>query len=281
MYDIDIALLRRKIVNAFNLEELNTLCFDLAVDFDELRGSSKGAKARELIKYMQRHNRLDELFAACQVSRPSVDWAACIQRKSRSPAPSRPPALTQVKGIGPTFANRLQARGIDTIEKLVALDEAKLAAFLGVNGRADAILTEAHKILNPPRAAIPKILQKVKGVGPTYAAKLYQAGVETIEEIADLNPHDLKRVLGARSSKRTNAILQEATRMVANCQHRGEKHPLERITGIGPAFARRLCRAGIDTIEELSGLDAHILAEILPINLEKAAHILRDAREMR
>lgn len=277
----DIALLRRKIVNAFNWEELSTLCFDLGVEFEELEGKSKGAKARELIKYMQRHNRLDDLFAACQSNRPSVDWNACIPQKSRSPSPSQSPALTQVKGIGATFARRLQANGIQTIEELAALDEAQLTDYLGANGRADAILTEAHKILTPPRAAAPKILQKVKGIGPKYAARLFQAGIETILEIANLTPQDLQNLFGTRSAKRANAIWQEATRMVANCQRKGGKQPLEIVTGIGPAYAQRLCRAGIDTIEELCQLDAPMLAEILPISLKQAARILRAAREMR
>jgi hypothetical protein len=40
----------------FNLEELRALCFDLGLDYDELRGEVKSAKARELITVMLRQN---------------------------------------------------------------------------------------------------------------------------------------------------------------------------------------------------------------------------------
>lgn len=41
----------------FDLEELRTLCFELGVDYDNLRGEGKSAKMRELITYLQ-HRRL-------------------------------------------------------------------------------------------------------------------------------------------------------------------------------------------------------------------------------
>jgi len=41
--------LHRLLVRHFDLEELRTLAFDLGVDFDDLRGEGKSAKARELI----------------------------------------------------------------------------------------------------------------------------------------------------------------------------------------------------------------------------------------
>ena len=56
-----------------NLEEFRTLCFRLSVDFDSLEGSAKSAKARELVLYMTRHGRLDELIAAIQQERPGVN----------------------------------------------------------------------------------------------------------------------------------------------------------------------------------------------------------------
>jgi hypothetical protein len=46
---------------AFDLEELRTLCFDLQIDFDSLRGEGKEAKARELILFVLRHNQSTQL----------------------------------------------------------------------------------------------------------------------------------------------------------------------------------------------------------------------------
>ncbi len=62
------------LVEHFDLDELRTLCFDLGVDYDELRGEVKSTKARELITVMLRHNRVAELAGKLQVLRPNVDW---------------------------------------------------------------------------------------------------------------------------------------------------------------------------------------------------------------
>ncbi len=46
----------------YNLEELAQLCFALNVDYDELAGQTKSAKTRELVQFMGRRGRLDELI---------------------------------------------------------------------------------------------------------------------------------------------------------------------------------------------------------------------------
>jgi predicted flap endonuclease-1-like 5' DNA nuclease len=281
----DIACLRQKIEAFFDLEEMHTLCFDLGVNFDAISGKGIGAKSRELVKYFQKRSRLEDLFDACQQKRPKGNWQDCIrQSPAKTPRQAAKPQeknklFQQVKGIGPTFSRRLQAADISSLEQLAALSESKLTQILQVNGRAAPILEETNRLLNPPRLIMPQLLQKVKGIGPRYAHKLYQAGVETIEELAALNPAELKNILGIKSGKRANAVLLEATKMILACQRKGKNLPLEVVNGIGPAFAQRLCRAGIDTVKELLWLDADKLAEILPIGLERAAAILTAARQ--
>jgi HEAT repeat protein/energy-coupling factor transporter ATP-binding protein EcfA2 len=66
--------LHRLLVDHFDLDELRTLCFDLKVDFDTLRGDEKSAKARELITVMLHQNRLAELAGKLQGLRPKVAW---------------------------------------------------------------------------------------------------------------------------------------------------------------------------------------------------------------
>lgn len=71
--------LRQLLVQHFDLEELQTLCFDVQVDFEELAGGTKSAKVRELVAYLQRENRLDALLGAAASARPSVQWPSRIQ----------------------------------------------------------------------------------------------------------------------------------------------------------------------------------------------------------
>jgi hypothetical protein len=62
----DVRQLQRQLVDQFNLAELQDLCFSLEVEFEDLAGSGKSAKARELVLYMQRRGQLDRLVEAIQ-----------------------------------------------------------------------------------------------------------------------------------------------------------------------------------------------------------------------
>jgi hypothetical protein len=52
--------------------ELQTLCFDLDIDYDDLSGGAKSDKARELIQYLERRGRLPELVPQLRRSRPDI-----------------------------------------------------------------------------------------------------------------------------------------------------------------------------------------------------------------
>ncbi|MGD9100274.1 MAG: hypothetical protein PVF45_07315, partial [Anaerolineae bacterium] len=58
----------------FDIEEFQTLCYDLDVDYDNLRGEGKISKIRELLKLMGRHGRLEELVDAVRRRRPHLVW---------------------------------------------------------------------------------------------------------------------------------------------------------------------------------------------------------------
>ena len=67
---VDPANLRQALDEKFDPEEIRNLCFDLRIDFDNLRG--EGKKARELVAYCQRHDRLEELATRITTLRPGV-----------------------------------------------------------------------------------------------------------------------------------------------------------------------------------------------------------------
>jgi hypothetical protein len=66
--------LRRILVERFDLEELRTLCFDLSIDYDALRGEGKEARARELIAHLQRRRQLDQLTSYIRQHRPDIQF---------------------------------------------------------------------------------------------------------------------------------------------------------------------------------------------------------------
>ncbi len=64
----DPATLRRILDEKFDQEEIQNLCFDLGIDFGNLPG--EGKKAREVVAYCQRRDRLKELSACIARLRP-------------------------------------------------------------------------------------------------------------------------------------------------------------------------------------------------------------------
>lgn len=66
--------LRRKLANSFTDDGLNTLCFDLGVDYEALPGSDIEAKSREIVKYFRDAGRIPDLVERCSVLRSGVTW---------------------------------------------------------------------------------------------------------------------------------------------------------------------------------------------------------------
>jgi len=68
------AIVREQIDSVFGIEDLRTICFDLSIDFDNLRGEAKVDKIRELIIFVERSGRLRELIEICRRMRPNAVW---------------------------------------------------------------------------------------------------------------------------------------------------------------------------------------------------------------
>ena len=65
---------RQGLDDHFNDGELRDLCFECNVDPENLPGTTKSDRARELLMYMRRHGRLTQLVAKARVLRPQVSW---------------------------------------------------------------------------------------------------------------------------------------------------------------------------------------------------------------
>ena len=67
--------LRHILGEYFDEDDLQVLCFDLQVDYEELPGETKSQKAAALITHMARLDRVAELIDLCSQARPNVPWA--------------------------------------------------------------------------------------------------------------------------------------------------------------------------------------------------------------
>jgi len=77
--------LRQLLVEYFGDEELRTLCFDLAIDYDDLPGVGKAGKARELVTYCVHHGRFSELVKAVKDRRPSAPGISMLPKHNPVP----------------------------------------------------------------------------------------------------------------------------------------------------------------------------------------------------
>ena len=69
------ALLRENLVSYFEVGDLESLCFDLGLDYDGLSGDGKAAKVVKVIEYFSRNGRIVDLIDRCAHLRPTVDWS--------------------------------------------------------------------------------------------------------------------------------------------------------------------------------------------------------------
>lgn len=62
----DRQLLREDLMQCFSLDEIESLCFDIGIDHENIAGSSKSGKVLELVQYTERHGLLNALRNAAK-----------------------------------------------------------------------------------------------------------------------------------------------------------------------------------------------------------------------
>jgi hypothetical protein len=66
--------LRQTLATRLDDSELRTLCFDLGIDYADLPGEGRADKARELIAYLDRRDRIPDLLSVGHQLRPDILW---------------------------------------------------------------------------------------------------------------------------------------------------------------------------------------------------------------
>jgi tetratricopeptide (TPR) repeat protein len=70
------ARLRDTLAQAFDLAELRLICSDLGLDWEDIPGDTKTAKAFMLLLTLERSGRASDLLTHCGTARPQLDWTA-------------------------------------------------------------------------------------------------------------------------------------------------------------------------------------------------------------
>lgn len=77
--EVDPVRLRDLLLESFNEDEFRDLCFVLRLDYDDLSGTNRSSRARELVNLCERDGRLDELLTEAERLRPRTDWQSVRQ----------------------------------------------------------------------------------------------------------------------------------------------------------------------------------------------------------
>lgn len=77
-HNIENKILHELLIEFFNLNELQNLCFSLNIPFEDLSGDTLNEKSRELINYAYRRSRLQDLIEVAEKERPSVNWQSVM-----------------------------------------------------------------------------------------------------------------------------------------------------------------------------------------------------------
>ncbi|MDJ0756545.1 MAG: pentapeptide repeat-containing protein [Ardenticatenaceae bacterium] len=129
--------LRRLLGRSFNLSDVRMMAFDLAVNWDDLRGETLPEKAQALIEFLALRGRLQELVDLGREERPDLDW------------PEIPPAAQQIEDE----ENQLSAGERDQAVNAYLND---IARFTGITDPTSIALVQAltdqvWRFLDPPR----------------------------------------------------------------------------------------------------------------------------------
>jgi predicted RecB family nuclease len=114
-------------------------------------------------------------------------------------------------------------------------------------------------------------LKDVKGVGRSAASKLRAAGIETVDELAELDLR--RRDVDGLSSQNLTSLRDNAQRLLEAREDGG----LELVEGLGPSARRKLEDAGVETIDDLANLDLRT-ADVEGLSTDHVQKLKRNAR---
>ncbi len=131
---MNLQFFRNKIIEKFNLAEINDLCFELNIQHDNVPGSTRDEKARELVEYCNRHGLLPSLLKKCTHLRPNESWQEAAESNQQLAPEIREDKLSFLCWVYIKFNGNISQRvNSDDVANALGLDELKtvrIAQFL-------------------------------------------------------------------------------------------------------------------------------------------------------
>ncbi len=123
--------------------------------------------------------------------------------------------VMEIEGVGPAFAEKLAAAGIESVEKLLeegATPAGRLALEKKTGVQGAALLAWLNRA----------DLMRVKGIGHEYSDLIEASGVDTVKELAHRRPENLlakmEEVNAAKKLVRRLPTLAEVEKWVAEAK---------------------------------------------------------------
>ncbi len=74
-HSLDLTTLNKLLIDAFDLQDLKNLCFDLGIEYDTLAHQTRSELSRELINYMKQQKQILKLIVIIVQLRPKTNWS--------------------------------------------------------------------------------------------------------------------------------------------------------------------------------------------------------------
>lgn len=143
----------------------------------------------------------------------------------QSGATDEAPPVTVVDGIGPAYAERLQAQGIETLADLVERSPEDVAAAVG-GEQADLPVDRTRDWLDQARGLVAMLSERegeqpvelVDGIGPTFGRRLRENGIEELSDLVAAAPEEIAEIVSTEevtiSPARIDDWLDQAERQL-------------------------------------------------------------------
>lgn len=132
-----MSMLCQMLKQSFNIDELDDLCFELGLEFENLKGATRSGRARELLTYLERRDELHRLIEYGKKVRPHIEWSDFTDRMISNPngnavAPTLSSIFKQNFSYQPSYQNPLvfHLYGLETHPYSMALTEDNYLDFL-------------------------------------------------------------------------------------------------------------------------------------------------------